>query len=43
MFSFVEGAKTCWRSPFEEAEAGWKEILGSAASHGDKAEASLGA
>lgn len=43
MLSLAEGAKTCWWSLFEEAEAGWKAILDSAASHGDKAEASLGA
>lgn len=32
-----------WQSLSEGAEAEWKVILDSAASHGDKAEASLGA
>lgn len=42
MLSLAEGTKTHWRSLFEEAEARRKAILDSAASHGDKAEASLG-
>lgn len=43
MLSLAERAKTRWRALFEEAKAGWKVILDSAAPHGDKAEASLGA
>lgn len=41
MLSLEEGVKTCCQSLFEEAKAGWKAILDSAASHGDKAEVPL--